>query len=496
MILLRNIIGNNYLQLINNSINIKINGIKHSSDAINLGDMYICLRGSVVDGHEYWSNAVAKGAIAIVSDKPLKVPNRVVNIVVNSTRIAYAQYAAAFYGNPQDKLKLIGVVGTNGKTTTSKIIYDILRYNGVKAGLIGTSGNYIGDEYYSADMTTPDPMELYSLLREMVDKELEVVAMEISAHAIALDKIYGLNYEACIFTNLSQDHLDYFHDMNTYGNVKKSIFLSEQIKCAVINVDDELGHRILLERKGISYGYSLSVNNDSVNSITASNIEFSQGKTSFILNCSNCNKLVFTRLIGDFNVYNILGAIAALRFSGILEDYTQIISAVKEIDQIEGRFNTKYSNGRLYVVDYAHSPDGLENVLRVSKRLVGNNGRLIVVFGCGGNRDITKRPIMGQIAANWADIVVLTSDNPRNENRNDIINDIIKGIDNKGKSIYIYPDRYYAVNQAVFLAREGDVVIIAGKGAEDYIEESGLKTPYNDKLALEQILGEKWSTNY
>lgn len=444
-------------------------------------NVYICLCGSKADGHIYASIAIANGAKAIICSKDIGARNVPV-VVVQDTREAYAIMCANYFGNPAKKLKIVTVTGTNGKSTTAYITAKILQYAGKNTGLIGTMYYEYAQKKLPSTLTTPDPYELNKLFADMVSENIEYVVMELSAHAIYLKKMYGICSEVCMFTNLTQDHLDFFGDMQTYKEVKKSCFCPQYTRLAIVNIDDPCGHEIINECKipVISYG----LNNPS--DVFALDITDTKKGSCFIVNALDEIMTIDCNFYGIFNVYNILSAIACAHSLGI--DSQCIAQCLATLAPPQGRFNVIRSSEVTYIIDFAHTPDGLYNLMREGLKI--RKQKLIVVFGCGGDRDISKRPIMGKIAGEMADIVIVTSDNPRTESRQSIADDILSGIRNKDK-VYVELDRSRAISLAVRLAQKGDVVLIAGKGSENYIDENNKKTPYSDSDELNGALKNK-----
>lgn len=460
---------------------IEICNVTHCSGEINKGDVYICLKGRR-NGNNYIPEAVNRGALAVITESmPEKLEQGCVYVKVPDCRKAYSIIASNYYSNPARNLKLIGIVGTNGKSTTAHLIYELLSASGIKSGLIGTMYYMVGNIRYPSQMTTPDPMQLQRLLGAMVKAGVEVAVMEVSAHAIYYSKVYAVPFECGIFTNLTQDHLDFFETMQKYKSVKQSFFTDYDIRRRIVNIDDECGREIAANSECITY--SVTGRADYALSSVNRNCTYTRFE---LVNRGKSRKMEST-LIGGFNLYNILAAVACVNSLGVTSDV--IADKLKYIKTADGRFNTKVINGVTYVIDYAHTPDGLINILNESRGMA--EGKVIVLFGCGGNRDKLKRPLMGKIASSLADKVILTTDNPRDEDRNSIIKEITQGVEESEK-IIIAPDRREAVATACSLACKGDFVVIAGKGAESYIEENGEKIPYSDKKTLCDILGVEW----
>lgn len=377
------------------------------------------------------------------------------------------------FGNPADRLKIIGVTGTNGKTTITTLIANSLEALGKKCAIIGTNGVIISGKVYDSGMTTPDPIELQKYFSKIVKSKIEYVCMEVSAHAIDLNKIAGFRFTEVIFTNLTEDHLDYFKTMERYFFAKSKLFTKKFADYAIINIDDDYGKKLYESINLTKVSYAINNSSD----LTAKEIKSTNLGQSF----SASNQSYDISLLGRFNIYNSLATILSLKSLGFNEE--EIKKALKSLQPVSGRFNTYLINDIIVVIDYAHTPDGLSNVLS-SCRELANGKKVISVFGCGGNRETQKRQIMGEISSKNADLTIITSDNPRFESREKIAKDIEKGI--KSGSYLIELERSEAIKRALEFARSGDVVLIAGKGAEPYIDENGTKIPYSDKAEIEK----------
>lgn len=450
---------------------VDIKDVRINSQEVSEGDCFICLSGSKADGHNFANEAVARGAKAVICSN--EYINPLVTVIrVDDTRKAYSIIASNYYGNPADKLKIITVVGTNGKSTTAYLIKELLQRNKVNCGLIGTMYYEYGDKKMPSNLTTPDPTTLQSLLREMLDAGMQYVVMELSAHAIFLEKLYGIKSEMTVFTNLSQDHLDFFGNMGDYARCKKSWFDKKNTKLAIVNVDDLLGLEIIKEEKLPIITYGL----DNPSDAFAINITTTKDGESFVANILDDILDINCRLFGKFNVYNLLAALVVVKRVGLTN--AQIMQSIGDIESPEGRFNVIKKNDVTYVIDFAHTPDGIYNLLKEGREMTDK--RVITIFGCGGDRDVSKRPVMGKIASEMSDIVIITSDNPRTESREGIAGDILQGVNPKGK-LYVELDRSKAIKLGMELADKGDIVFIAGKGSENYIDENNVKLPYSDK---------------
>lgn len=472
----------NYLQIkeVAGDTDIEISGLCTDSRKVKSGDLFFCYGGEKFDSHSVAEEVIQKGAAAVVCEKPLCVS--VPRILADDGRAQIARAARAFYGFPDKQLKIVGVTGTNGKTTTTYILNEIFRANSNKTAVIGTLGIIYGEKAIAPELTTPDPVYLYSVLADMVKSGVEYVFMEVSAHALYYDKIYGITFEVGIFTNLTGDHLDFFGNMGEYAEAKKLMFKDGRCRYAVINSDDKLGVELLSSVKN-SFAYGLENPAD----VFAVGINESVDGTTMILNIFD--ELYETRLnlLGTHNVYNALAASACAKILGV--SAATISKGLGNLKSVPGRLErvAKYGGGEIFV-DFAHTPDGLEKSLKTLKRLC--RGKLYCVFGCGGNRDKTKRPVMGRIAADNSDFCIVTSDNPRYEDPHDIIADIEKGIAATGKEYVTVTDRECATEYAVRLLTAGDILLVAGKGGEEYQEIMGIKHGYNDNKVIKKIIGE------
>ena len=447
---------------------VAVEGISYNSKTIRPSELFVCLKGEVSDGHDYAKMAVENGACAIVAEKKLDDID-VPQIIVKSTRHQIADFASAFYNYPSKNLTLIGVTGTNGKTTVTHLIQRIVEdaRPDNECALIGTLGYKLSavDSYHDAKHTTPQAPELQKTLDMINKKGIGYVAMEVSSHALEQNRVGGCDFDGAVFTNLTQDHLDYHITMNNYFEAKAILFKNlKKGGFAVINNDDSYAQRFKdVIPDGVKvYTYGIKNSAD----ITACDIDFSIHGAKF--NCKIGNEVfpVNLQMNGMFSVYNALAALAAGIAMGF--DAKICIKALEETKSVDGRFEI-VSKKPLVIVDYAHTPDGLENVLKAARELTPKDSNLICMFGCGGDRDATKRPKMGKIADEAADIVVVTSDNPRTEDPQLIISDILAGIKSVNtQKVYVEPDRRTAISMLKNIAKENDVVVLAGKGHEDY----------------------------
>ncbi len=439
------------------------------------GGMFVAVRGVTVDGHSFIPTLAASGLSAIVAEEmPAEIPDGTTVIVVRNSSIALGFLASAWYGNPSSKLKLVGVTGTNGKTTTATLIYEMARLMGFKAGLLSTVVNYVDTEAVHASQTTPDALTINELLARMVAAGCTFAAMEVSSHAADQHRIAGLTFAGGVFTNLTRDHLDYHKTVQNYLNAKKSFFDGLPAGAfALTNIDDKVGEVMLQNTAARKLTYSLRSMADFMGRIIESRLD----GTLLSLN----GKEVEVRFTGRFNAYNLTAVYGASVSLGWPVD--KVLVAMSRLIPVAGRFQTFHSpQGCTAIVDYAHTPDAVVNVLTAIREVVGQGGRIITVVGAGGNRDKGKRPIMAREAARLSDRVILTSDNPRFENPLDILHDMEAGLDSpelREKTVSI-ADRREAIASAVSGASRGDVILIAGKGHEDYQEIRGIKHHFDD----------------
>lgn len=461
-----------------------VDNINTDSRKVGKHGLFIAIKGVQVDGHQYVANAIESGATTIVYDESLEVQEKGITYVkVAHSADAAGKIATLWYGDPSSKLKLVGVTGTNGKTTTATLLYKLFRKLGYKAGLLSTVANYVNDKAYHATHTTPDPLSLNEMLANMVDAGCEYAFMEVSSHAIHQKRISGLTYQGGIFTNLTQDHLDYHGTMAEYLKAKKMFFDDlPQEAFALTNLDDKNGMVMLQNTKAKKYTYSVR----SLADFKARIIEKHFDGTSIEIN----GKEVQVQFVGVFNVYNLLAVYGASVLLG--QDSDRILLELSTLKPVAGRFETiRSSQGFTAIVDYAHTPDALTNVLDAIHEVLDGQGRVITVVGCGGNRDRTKRPIMAREAVRLSDQVILTSDNPRYEEPQAIINDMADGLNSTQiKKTLCIVDREQAIKTACTLAKEGDVILIAGKGHEDYQDVKGVKHHFDDREIVKSIFEE------
>lgn len=439
---------------------IELSDFQYDSRKIEKDSLFVAITGFQTDGHKYIPMAVEKGAAAVLCEYPVEgVPNGVTVVLTPNNRQALAVLSANFYGHPSDEMRTVGVTGTNGKTSTTYLMKSILDRQGSKVGIIGTIENRIGDKVLHAERTTPESKELQALFRQMQQEQVTDVVMEVSSHSLDLHRVDGISFDVAIFTNLTQDHLDYHKTMENYRAAKGLLF--RRAKKSVINLDDAAGAYMQAQ----SQGEVLTFGVDTPADLMASQIDITAEGTAFRLQWQGKEYPVRLHTPGRFSVYNALGAAGACLLLGIPVE--EIIAGLEENPGVSGRFQTVRSRkGYQAVVDYAHTPDGLENVLRTANEFV--KGKLIAVFGCGGDRDRTKRPIMGEIGGRLAGYCILTSDNPRTEDPMAILRDVEAGICKTDCPYELIADRREAIRRAVALAEAGDVILIAGKGHETY----------------------------
>lgn len=452
--------------------------VTQDSRLVKEGCLFVCVKGNTFDGHSVAQEMINKGAAAVVSERDLGIEKQV---MVADTRAVFSSICANFFGNPAEKLKLIGLTGTNGKTTTTFLIKQILENTGKKVGLIGTVQNMIGQEIFPAKYTTPDPYELQSLFKAMVTAGCEYCVMEVSSQALAQGRVNGLHFCIGAFTNLTQDHLDYHKTWENYFNAKRILF--ENCDIAITNADDENGFKIVENLPCKISSYAVNTNNADY---CAKNVRFKSNGVEYEL-VSDFIGRVTCPIPGRFSVYNSLCAAAVALNLGI--DYKDVISAISKSNGVKGRIevvptNTDYT----VIIDYAHSPDGLENIISSLREIAEN--RVVTVFGCGGDRDKTKRPKMGKIAAELSDFCVVTSDNPRSENPSAIINDILEGMKDVSTPYKVVENRKEAIRWAMEHAQPGDIILLAGKGHETYQILPTGTIHFDEREVIAEILGE------
>jgi len=461
---------------------VRVNGLSADSRLVKKGDLFFCLTGGSLDSHAFAKEALERGAVALVVQRLLDLP--AVQIVVENSRSAMSLLSCAFYGNPSKDLKIVAITGTNGKTTTAHMLASVLETAGKRTGVIGTLGISYGKKKIAPELTTPDPIFLQEVLSDMRLDGMEYVVMEVSAHALHYQKTLGMVFAACVFTNLSQDHLDFFQSMQSYARAKATLFEDELCPLAVINGDDEVGREFIKSRKAPVAIYAIDSPAEAFAVVTSEGLYGSE----FMLNLSDELCRISLSMTGKHNVYNALATATCARELGI--SLSEIKKGLEKVRAVDGRLERveRFHGGDVFV-DFAHTPDGLEKSLSALKAHC--KGKLICLFGCGGNRDKTKRPLMGEIAAKKADFGILSSDNPRYEDPLDVIADIEKGYRRFSKNYVVVPDREKAIDYALDLLGKGDILLVAGKGGEEYQEIMGIKYPFNDHDIIDRILVKK-----
>ncbi len=468
------------------NIDIEIKSIESDSRKITENSLFVAITGYDVDGHDYIEQAINNGATAILVEnvnklRNINLPDNVTFIVTKDTRYALAISACNFYGNPSRKFKLIGVTGTKGKTTTTYMIKTLLEAQGKKVGLIGTIENYIGeDSLGESDRTTPESLELQKIFAKMVEEKVEYVVMEVSSQALKLNRVAGSQFDIGVYTNFSKEHISKkeHSDMEDYFNSKMKLF--SMCNMAFINIDDFRGARVKKEAKCQVKTYGIDNSCD----LLAKDITITNIGVDFKAKLVDRNERIKVDIPGRFSVYNSLAAISVALYYGVSPE---IIKTALENIKIPGRSELVPNKKELNImIDYAHSPESLENILQAVKTYT--KGRLIVVFGCGGDRDTSKRPIMGEIAGRIADYSIVTSDNPRTEDPEKIINDIEAGISKTKGKYEIIVDRKQAIEKAIKMANKRDIIILAGKGHEPYQEINKVKYPFDERVIVKEII--------
>ena len=482
--ILEELLKNIEVKSIAGSANVDIKDVDIDSRKVAAGHLFVAIKGTQTDGHQYIQKAIELGASAILCEEmPEECQPQVSYVQVASTEAVVGQVATTFHGDPTSKLKLVGVTGTNGKTTIATLLYNMFRKLGYKCGLLSTVCNYIEGEPVPASHTTPDPIELNKLLHRMVDAGCQYVFMECSSHAIAQKRIGGLKFAGGIFTNLTRDHLDYHKTVENYRDAKKAFFdMLPKGAFAITNADDKNGMFMVQNTKATVKTYSIRTMADFKARIIECHFE------GMYLEVDGHE--VGVQFIGKFNVSNLLAVYGAAVMLG--EKPEEILLVLSTLKSVAGRLEPIHSpEGYTAVVDYAHTPDALENVLKaIHEVLDGKEGKIITVCGAGGNRDKGKRPLMAQEAVKQSDRVIITSDNPRFEEPQDIINDMLAGLDQKQmKKVVSIVDRKEAIRTACMLAQKGDVILIAGKGHEDYQEVKGVKHHFDDREIVREVFG-------
>lgn len=457
----------------------EITNVTQDSRMIEEGCLFVCIKGNTFDGHSAAREALEKGAAAVLAQVDLGLDRQ---ILTEDTRAVYSKICANFFGNPADKLKLIGITGTNGKTTTTFLMKQILESTGKKTGLIGTVQNMVGNEVYPAKFTTPDPYELQKLFSLMVKAECEYCVMEVSSQALAQGRVNGLEFEVAAFSNLTQDHLDYHKTFENYFEAKRILF--KHCKTAVTNADDPNGLKIVADLPCKVVTYAVNTNEAD---FVAKNVKFKSNGVEYDLVCDEIGR-VHCPIPGRFSVYNSLCAASVAITLGV--EFGTVLDAVSKSSGVKGRIEVVPTPGTDYtvIIDYAHSPDGLENIITSLREIA--KGRVVTVFGCGGDRDKTKRPKMGKIAAELSDYCVVTSDNPRSENPSMIIKDILEGMKGVSTPYTVVENRKEAIKFAMEHAHKDDIILLAGKGHETYQILPTGTIHFDEREAVAEILSD------
>ena len=464
------------------SIDRFVNAIAFDSRKVELDTLFVAQKGLVFDGHQFIDKAIELGANTIVCEEiPSQLKNEVTYVEVEDADEALAVMASNFYDNPSSKLKLIGVTGTNGKTTIVTLLYQLFQKAGYKTGLLSTVQNLVDKKIYKATHTTPNSLLINQYLNEMVEVGVDYCFMEVSSHGIHQKRTAGLHFEGGVYTNLTHDHLDYHNTFKEYRDVKKSFFDTlPKTAFALVNIDDKNGAVMLQNTKAKQYSYALKTMADFKVKVLENQFE------GLVLNM-NGNE-IWTKLIGSFNAYNLAAVYGVSNMLGL--ESMEALTLISELESVNGRFQHFISKeGITAIIDYAHTPDALKNVLETINNIRTGNEEIITVVGCGGNRDKTKRPVMGRIASQLSTQVIFTSDNPRNEDPQLILNEIEEGVEpqNFKKTLSIL-DRTQAIKAATKLAKKGDIILIAGKGHETYQEVKGERTHFDDYEKIKQLL--------
>ncbi len=457
------------------NLDLDIANIEYDSRKVNENTLFICIKGFNSDGHKYIQSAIEKGAKAFLVQDDIYVEGYTF-IRVNDTRSSMAKVADNFYNHPSQKFGVIGVTGTNGKTSITTFLSEILKANNNKVGLVGTIKIFDGEKEIESNSTTPESVDLQGCFNTMVNNKCDYCAMEVSSHSLVLNRVDETEFKLGLFTNLTPDHLDFHNDLEDYRQAKEKLFYKTSV-ANIINIDDEGGKKIYDNIKSLKtpvYTYGIDNNAD----FMAKDIHISASGVSYKLVTPTYEEDVFIPVPGKFTVYNTLAVVAACYMLNIDKDV--VLNALKSTNGVAGRFETVQNDkGISVIVDYAHTPDALENILNTAKEFA--KGKIITVFGCGGDRDTTKRPLMGAISQKLSDICIVTSDNPRTEDPKLIIEDILNGLDKEHKNYETIIDRKEAIEEAIKMANKGDIVIIAGKGHENYQIIGKTKHHFDDK---------------
>jgi len=459
---------------------IDITNVAYDSRRVTPGALFVCIKGYATDGHLYIDSAIKNGAVAVLV-QDAAADTGVLTLQTGDTRKALAQISANFYNHPEKEMKIVGVTGTNGKTTVTTLIKSVLEFTGKKVGLIGTNENMIGSRVLPTERTTPESLELFALFREMADEGTEYVVMEVSSHSLILHRVFGIVFSVGVFTNLTQDHLDFHETMENYFQAKRLLFNTCDV--AVLNFDDPAGKRIAEDLACPALSYSIDAESD----FTAKNLRISPRGVLFDLQAGD--KLLPARLgiPGKFSAYNALAALSTCVALGITPE--KVIEALLVAKGVKGRAETVYTRTDYTVlIDYAHTPDGLENIISTVKEF--SQGRVVTLFGCGGDRDPVKRPIMGEIAGKLSDYCIITSDNPRTEDPMTIIRQVEEGMKRTTCAYTVIENRRDAIRYALETAQKNDCIILAGKGHETYQIIGTEKRHFDEREVIRDILAE------
>ncbi|MEO7988183.1 MAG: UDP-N-acetylmuramoyl-L-alanyl-D-glutamate--2,6-diaminopimelate ligase [Chryseolinea sp.] len=465
------------------NMSVEVKGICFDSRKVQAGFLFVAVKGTQSDGHEYINKAIELGATAVVCETlPESINENISYVTVKNSAHALGIIAANFFGNPSEQLKLVGVTGTNGKTTTATLLYQLFGMLSYRVGLISTVENRIVDDVIPSTHTTPDPIQLNELLKKMLDSGCQYVFMEVSSHAIDQDRIAGLSFVGGVFTNITHDHLDYHKTFENYIKAKKKFF--DELKgdaFALVNADDKRGMVMMQNTKATKYTFGLKKMVDFKGKIITNSIEGLEVEIG--------TKSVWFRMIGDFNAYNLLGVYGAAVLLG--EDSDEVLTHLSSLKGAQGRFELVMPGAKVtIIVDYAHTPDALKNVLETIAQFRTGSEQVITVVGCGGNRDKTKRPLMASIACRFSDKIILTSDNPRDEDAMEIIREMQTGVmPTEARKTLVIADREEAIKTACMMAKERDIILIAGKGHETYQEIKGVKHPFDDREVAKRMMG-------
>lgn len=466
-----------------NFADVAVNFIHFDSRKVEQGDIFIAVKGTLTDGHNFIDAAIAQGASAIICEE---IPERAtsknapVYIRVKDSHEALGKAASNYFDRPSEKIQLVGVTGTNGKTTVVTLLFQLFRSLGYNTGLLSTIENKINDQVFPATHTTPDPVKINELLSQMVTQKVSYCFMEVSSHAIHQKRISGLHFDGAIFTNITQDHLDYHHTFKNYLYAKKALFDTLPAgSWALVNADDKNGKVMMQNTKARKHSFGLQTAADFKTKIIENRVE------GLHLNIDRQD--IWFKLAGRFNASNLLAVYGAAIL--MQQDKQQVLANLSMLEAAEGRFEVIKGKNIRVVLDYAHTPDALKNVLETLRKSRSGSEQLITVTGAGGNRDKTKRPLMAKIASEYSDKVILTADNPRNEDPQEIINDMLEGLDETAQEkVLSIASRREAIKTACMLANKGDVVLVAGKGHEKYQEIQGVKHPFDDKAQIKEFI--------